>query len=81
MAHSGSPSLHTTLKESYDKGGATSGKGGCSTSLDTQQQAYQEEQRAWVHSRWVDTELRAAQHHGEQATLDTELTELRQCMA
>jgi hypothetical protein len=28
MVHSGSPSLHTTLKDSSDEGGATSGTGG-----------------------------------------------------
>jgi hypothetical protein len=42
--------------------------------LPNQQQAYQEEEQAWIHARQVDAELPAAQCHGEltseQATID-----------
>jgi hypothetical protein len=53
--------------------------------LPIQQQAYQEEQQAWVNARQIDTELWTTQHHdklaGKQAALDTQLTELHQCKA
>jgi hypothetical protein len=32
MVHSGSPSLHTAIKDSFDEGGTTSGEGGSSGS-------------------------------------------------
>jgi hypothetical protein len=48
-----------------------------------QQQAYLEEQQAWIRARQIDAELQVAQHEdeliSEQAALDTQLTELHQC--
>jgi hypothetical protein len=48
-----------------------------------QQQAYQEEQWAWIHARYVDIELRATQRHnkliGKHVAFDTQLTKLHQC--
>jgi uncharacterized protein YecT (DUF1311 family) len=48
--------------------------------LPDQQQAYQEEQQAWIHARQIDIKLRATQCEnelvGEWVALDAQLTEL-----
>jgi hypothetical protein len=49
--------------------------------LPIQQQAYQEDQQAWICTRWIGTDLRATQcqHEltGEQTTLNAQLTDLQ----
>jgi hypothetical protein len=50
-----------------------------------QQQAYHEEQQAWICAWQIDVELQVAQRQdeltNEQAALDAQLTELQRCKA